>query len=321
MSKIAYIFPGQGSQSVGMGQNLCTHSPAAQAVFDEADSLVGMKLSTLCFYGPEESLRQTIHTQPALFVMSVAVLRALQEAGAPPPEAVAGHSVGEYAALFAAGAFDFETGLRLVERRAQEMHRATLSRPGVMAAVLGLTGAQVAAACSEAETTGAGAVQPANFNGGGQVVISGSPEGVARASEIAKTNGARRVLPLAVSGAFHSPLMAPAVEAMAYVLAAAAILDVALPVVANLTAEYEQRADEIRTSLAAQIDHPVRWEESIERLVADGFDCFVEVGAGTVLAGLMKRIAPAVKTYSVGDTAGVKAFAEAMGANNPPLGS
>lgn len=321
MPKIAYIFPGQGSQAVGMGQNLCTHSPAAQAVFDEADSLVGMKLSTLCFYGPEESLRQTIHTQPALFVMSVAVLRALQEAGAPPPEAVAGHSVGEYAALFAAGAFDFETGLRLVERRAQEMHRATLSRPGVMAAILGLTGAQAAAACSEAEATGAGAVQPANFNGGGQVVISGSPEGVARASEIAKTNGARRVLPLAVSGAFHSPLMAPAVEAMAYVLAAAAILDVALPIVANLTAGYEQRADEIRTSLAAQIDHPVRWEESIERLVADGFDCFVEVGAGTVLAGLMKRIAPAVKTYSVGDTAGVKAFAEAMGANNPPLGS
>jgi len=311
MTKIAYIFPGQGSQAVGMGQNLCAHSPAALAAFDDADALVGMKLSTLCFYGPEESLRQTIHTQPALYVTSVAALRALQAAGAPPPQAVAGHSVGEYAALFAAGAFDFETGLRLVERRAQEMNRATLSHPGAMAAVLGLTGAQVAAACAEAEAVGA--VQPANFNGGGQVVISGSPEGVARASEIAKTNGARRVLPLAVSGAFHSPLMAPAVEAMTYALADAAILDAALPVVANLTAEYETRADDIRANLAAQIDHPVRWEESIERLVADGFDTFVEVGAGTVLAGLMKRIAPDTKVYSVGDTAGVKAFAEAIG--------
>ena len=321
MAKIAYIFPGQGSQAVGMGQNLCAHSPAALAVFDEADSLIGTKLSTLCFYGPEESLRQTTYTQPALYVTSVAALRALREAGAAPPEAFAGHSVGEYAALFAAGAFDFETGLRLVERRAQEMHRATLARPGAMAAVLGLTGPEVAAACAEAEAGGAGAVQPANFNGGGQVVISGSPEGVARASEIAKTNGARRVLPLAVSGAFHSPLMAPAVEAMSYALADAAILDTTLPVVANLSAEYETRPDEIRASLAAQIDHPVRWEESIARLIADGFDTFVEVGAGTVLTGLMKRIAPDVRAFSVGDSAGVKALVEAVGAKNPPAGS
>ena len=319
MAKIAYIFPGQGSQAVGMGQNLCAHSPAALAVFDEADSLIGTKLSTLCFYGPEESLRQTIHTQPALYVTSVAALRALREAGATPPEAVAGHSVGEYAALYAAGAFDFETGLRLVERRAQEMHRATLSHPGAMAAVLGLTGPEVAAACAEAG--GAGAVQPANFNGGGQVVISGSPEGVARASEIARTNGARRVLPLPVSGAFHSPLMAPAVEAMTYALADAAILDTALPVVANLSAEYETRADDIRASLAAQIDHPVLWEQSIGRLVADGFDTFVEVGAGTVLAGLMKRIAPDVPVYSVGDSTSVRAFVEATCTKNPPLGS
>ena len=321
MTKIAYIFPGQGSQAVGMGQNLCAHSKAALAVFDEADSLIGTKLSTLCFYGPEELLRQTIHTQPALYVTSVAALRALQEAGAPPPEAVAGHSVGEYAALFAAGAFDFETGLRLVERRAQEMHRATLAHPGAMAAVLGLTGPEVAAACAEAVASGAGAVQPANFNGGGQVVISGSPEGVVRASEIAKTNGARRVLPLNVSGAFHSPLMAPAVEAMIYALADAAILDTALPVVANLSADYETRADDIRSSLAAQIDHPVLWEQSIERLVADGFDTFVEVGAGTVLAGLMKRIAPDLSVYSIGNSANVKAFVEAMGAKNPTAGS
>ncbi len=312
MAKIAYIFPGQGSQTVGMGQNLCAHSPAAQALFDEADSVIGTKLSTLCFYGPKESLRQTIYTQPALYVTSVAALRALEEAGAPPPQAVAGHSVGEYAALFAAGAFDFETGLHLVARRAQEMHRATLSHPGAMAAVLGLTGPQVVAACAEAEASGAGVVVAANFNGAGQVVISGSPDGVARASDIAKTNGARRVMPLAVSGAFHSPLMAPAVEAMTFALQDASLLDTTLPVVANLTAEYETQANEIRTNLAAQIDHPVRWEESIGRLIADGFDTFVEVGAGMVLAGLMKRMAPDVSVYSVGDSTDVKAFVEAM---------
>ncbi len=311
MTKIAYLFPGQGSQAVGMGQNLCTHSPAAQVVFDQADSVIGTKLSSLCFYGPEESLKQTIYTQPALYTVSAAALMALREAGARPPEAVAGHSVGEYAALLTAGVFDFEAGMHLVERRAQEMHRATLTAPGAMAAVLGLTAAQVADICTEASS--AGAVQAANFNGGGQVVISGSLEGVARASEIAKTNGAKRVLPLPVSGAFHSALMAPAAEAMGFVLRDAELNSAQIPVVANVTAEYETGAEEIRTNLAAQIEGTVRWEESIQKLVADGFDTFVEVGSGTVLAGLMKRIAPEAKVYGVADMAGVKAFVDAMG--------
>lgn len=313
MAKIAYLFPGQGSQAVGMGQDLCAHSKAAQALFDEADSLVGTKLSTLCFYGPEDALRQTVYTQPALYVTSVAALRALEEAGAPPPNAVAGHSVGEYAALLTAGAFDFETGLHLVERRAQEMHRATLAAPGAMAAVLGLDGPQVSAICQAIEVSGSGIVQAANFNGGGQVVISGSLEGVAKASEMAKTNGAKRVIPLNVSGAFHSRLMQPAVEAMTYALQDALVNDVTLPVVANLTAGYETTAEEIKSNLAAQIDHPVRWEESIGRLVADGFDTFVEVGSGTVLAGLMRRIAPNVRMFSVGDSADVKAFVDLVG--------
>lgn len=311
MTKIAYIFPGQGSQSVGMGQDLYTQSATARKVFDEADEMLGTKLSSLCFNGPEESLKLTINTQPALYVSSVAALRVLQDAGAPPPESVAGHSVGEYAALFAAGAFSFETGLHLVVRRAQEMHRAATVAPGTMAAVLGLTPTQVVSACAEA--AGAGVVSAANFNGGGQVVISGSPEGVTRASEIARTNGAKRVIPLNVSGAFHSPLMSPAAEAMSTVLEDAAIQAVSLPVVANLTADYETSMDEIRVNLAAQIDHPVRWEETITRLVADGFDTFVEVGAGTVLAGLMKRLAPGINVYSVGDWAGVQAFVDAVG--------
>ena len=298
-----------------MGQNLCAHSEAARTVFDEADSQLGLKLSTLCFYGPEETLRQTIHTQPALYVTSVAALQALREAGAPGPQAVAGHSVGEYAALLAAGAFDFETGLHLVERRAQEMHRAATAGPGAMAAVLGLSAADVSAACVEAEASGAGVVQAANFNGGGQVVISGSPEGVARAGEIAKTNGAKRVVPLPVSGAFHSRLMTPAVEAMSYALKDAAVHAVTVPVLSNLTADYQTGADEIRANLAAQIDHPVRWEESMTRLVTDGFDTFVEVGAGAVLAGLMKRIAPDVRVYGVADSAGVAAFVAGMAAH------
>lgn len=313
MARIAYIFPGQGSQAVGMGQNLCAHSPAAQAVFDHADSVMGTKLSTLCFYGPEEALRPTSVTQPALYTVSAAALAALREAGAPPPLAVAGHSVGEYAALLAAGAFDFETGLHLVNRRAQEMHRATLAAPGAMAAILGLSADQIVAACTEAESAESETVQAANFNGGGQIVISGSPAGVARASELAKSMGAKRVVPLSVSGAFHSPLMAPAAEAMAYALREATIRDATLPVVANLTADYETGADDIRINLAAQIDHPVRWEESISRLVADGFDTFVEVGAGAVLAGLMKRLAPAAAVYGVGDGAGVRAFTAAIG--------
>jgi [acyl-carrier-protein] S-malonyltransferase len=294
-----------------MGQNLCAHSEAARNVFDQADEYLGEKISTLCFYGPEDALKETIHTQPALYVTSAAVLAALKERGVPMPDAVAGHSVGEYAALYAAGAFDFETGLHLVGRRAQEMHRAGLAQPGAMAAVLGLTAAQVVDVCADAGS--AGAVSAANFNGGGQVVISGSPEGVTKASDLAKAAGARRVLPLNVSGAFHSALMVPAVEAMEYALRDAVIHSVSIPVIANLTADYETTPDEIRATLAAQIDHPVRWEETIGRLVADGFDVFVEVGSGTVLAGLMKRIAPDVKAYSVGDSAGVQAVAEAMG--------
>jgi len=311
MGKIAYLFPGQGSQSVGMGADLCAHSPAALQVFDEADAFLEMKLSTLCFYGPEDALRQTINTQPALFVTSVAALRALEEAGAPRPQAVAGHSVGEYAALVAAGALDFATALRLVQRRAQEMLRAGEAAPGAMAAVLGLPAADVEAACMDAQQAGAGVVQAANFNGGGQVVISGTPEGVAAASEAAKVRGAKRVVPLNVSGAFHSPLMQSAAEAMAHLLPGVTINNAALPIVANLTADYETTADEIRVNLAAQIDHPVRWEQSVVRLAQDGFDLFVEVGAGTVLTGLIKRLMPDAVAYSVGDSAGVQALVAA----------
>jgi len=312
MGGLAYLFPGQGSQSVGMGADLCAHSPAALAVFDEADALLGMKISTLCFYGPENTLRDTLNAQPALFVTSVAALRALEEAGAPPPDAIAGHSVGEYAALVAAGALNLETGLQLVQRRAQEMFRAGETAPGAMAAVLGLSGEDVTQVCAQVEQAGAGMVQVANLNGGGQVVISGTAPGLAAATDALKTRGARRVIPLNVSGAFHSRLMSMAAQAMAHVLQDASVDNARVPVVANVTADYERSAEEIRCNLATQIDHAVRWEESLGRLVQDGFDRFVEVGSGTVLSGLMKRLAPDAVVGSAADYVGVQGCLEQM---------
>lgn len=309
MGKLAYLFPGQGSQIVGMGRDVCAHSPEALKVFDEGDTYLGSKISTLCFYGPEETLRQTVVAQPALYVTSVAVLKALEEAGARRPDAVAGHSIGEYAALVASGALAYLDGLHLVERRAQEMQRAAEASPGAMAAVLGLSADEVVAACAEAQDGGAGVVQAANFNSPGQVVISGTADGIAKASEIAKAKGAKRVVALNVSGAFHSSLMSEAAHGMTVVLASTPMSQASVPVVANLTANYETSPNEIKQNLAAQVDHPVRWDESIARLVEDGFDTFVEIGPGAVLAGLMKRLAPEAAVYSVSDQAGVAAIA------------
>ena len=307
--KVAYLFPGQGSQSVGMGSDLAAHSAAARAVFDEADELLGTKISTLCFYGPDDALRETINTQPALFVTSVAALKALEEAGAPPPEAVAGHSVGEYAALVAAGSLSFSAGLHLVVRRAQEMQRAATASPGAMAAILGMSAADAQAVCRDAEEQVGKPVDAANFNGAGQVVVSGDPQAVARASELAKERGAKRVIALNVSGAFHSRLMKPAAETMTHLLEGAQIENARIPVVANLTADYETLPDDIRANLAAQIDHSVLWEQSMARFVADGFDTFVEVGSGEVLTGMLKRLAPDARRYAAGAPAGVSAVA------------
>lgn len=280
---------------------MAKNSNAARRVFDEADRLMPelwgaganrLTLSSLCFEGPEETLRQTVYAQPALYVMSAASVTALREAGVPGPSAVAGHSVGEYAALFAADVFDFETGLRLVTRRAQEMQRAAEASSGTMAAILGLDGAVVVEICEAAARESGEVVEAANFNSPTQIVISGNIGAVATASAMAKDRGAKRVMPLSVSGAFHSRLMAPAAEAMRSVLAEAALSEPSIQALANLTADFVQTTDDVRTGLVCQIDHPVRWHESMEKLVAAGFDTFVEAGHGGVLSGLMKRLSP-----------------------------
>jgi len=309
--KIAFLFPGQGSQAVGMGADLAANVPASLKIIEEANDQVGYKLDSFCFYGPADRLSQTEVTQPALFTISIAALKALQEQGVT-AEAAAGHSVGEYAALVAAGAIDFSTGLRLVSRRGLAMKRAAAAAPGSMAAVLGLESNIVAEVCTEAVNAGAGTVSPANFNGGGQVVISGSPAAVEAASVLAKERGARKIIPLAVSGGFHSPLMAPAAEEVRAFLETTSVADAKIPVVANVTADYETEASEIKNNLAAQIEGTVRWEESILRLLNDDFDFFIELGSGSVLAGLLKRISKETRVCSVSDTAGLAAAVSAV---------
>ena len=283
-----------------MGLALSESYPVARDVFNHADSFLDRPLSALMFNGPDTELLPTINTQPALYVASVAAYEALISATSLRPEAVAGHSIGEYAALYAAGVFDLETGLGLVSKRAQAMQSAAAEAGGAMAAVLGLSAEAVRELCRDVETAGAGIVDPANFNSPGQVVISGEVSAIDAASELAKERGAKKVMRLNVSGAFHSRLMAPAAKAMDTVLASAALAVPSVPIISNFTAEYASGVEEIRHNLSAQVDHPVRWEETLFKLAADGFDRFIEVGSGSVLSGLVKRTLTDVAFASFG---------------------
>lgn len=302
--KIALVCPGQGSQEVGMGRDLAENFGAASDLFKRADEVLGYSISGLCFTGPEEDLKQTLNTQPALYITSAAAYEAFKSRCDCRPAFAAGHSGGEYAALYAAGAFSFEDGLRLVVNRARFMQEAAQANPGTMAAILGLSSEQVMEVVAKASD--AGMVVAANFNSPIQTVISGEEAAVKRASEIASESGARRVVPLNVSGAFHSPLMQSAADKLASILGETEISNPVVPVVANFTAEVETDADQIRANLANQITGSVRWVESVSRMLDAGVEIFIELGAGNVLAGLIKRISKDALVYSVGDKASLE---------------
>lgn len=290
--QVAFVFPGQGAQYVGMGQALVAVSPAARQVFEQADDTLGDHLSARCFHGPEDELRLTVVAQPAIVTVSVATWAALAERlgpRLPEPIAVAGHSVGLYSALVVAGVLDFPGALRLVAERARCMHEAGLRSPGTMAAVLGASVEAVEAVCREASSAGNGTVVIANYNAADQVVISGTPAAVDRACAEAKERGARRIVRLAVSGAFHSPLMDWAVACYAPAVAQAVLRDPRVPVVSNISGEPVTDGATLRAELAAQVRQPVQWTKTMDTLAALGATHALEIGPGQVLAGLLRR--------------------------------
>lgn len=299
--------PGQGAQKVGMGKDLAERFPAARALFEAVDDALGVALSRIMWEGPEEELTRTHNAQPAILAHSAAVLALIGEVLGR-PAAAAGHSLGEYSAHVAAGSLPAAVAARLVRRRGELMFQAGRERPGAMAAVLGLDTALVEAACAEA-SSGSGVAVPANLNTPEQTVISGDPEAVARAGEGCRARGAKRVVPLKVSGAFHSPLMAPAVAGLRAALAEAGFGDPRCPVIANATAEPVTTAAEVLRTLAEQLTAPVRWVECMRRAAALAPGAvFVEVGPGNVLTGLLKRIVPEARAVTLGTADEVERF-------------
>ena len=305
---IAFVFPGQGAQKVGMGRTLADAFPICRDTFAEADAALGEPLSTLCFDGPEDALLLTENTQPAILAMSTAVARLAVSRGLTPAFA-AGHSLGEYSAHVAAGTVSFADALRTVRRRGRYMQEAVPIGAGAMAAILGLDAEGVARACAEAAE--GDVVTPANLNAPGQIVIAGHAAAVTRAGERAKALGAKRVIPLAVSAPFHCPLMKPAEARLAPELRAIASQDPRMPVVANVDAEPKRTAADAIDALIRQVSSPVRWEDVVKRLLAEGVTTFIELGPGTVLAGLIRKIDRRVSVASVEDEAGLEAALKA----------
>jgi [acyl-carrier-protein] S-malonyltransferase len=298
--KTAFIFPGQGSQYPGMGRELAENFACARAVFEEADQALGFAISKLCFDGPVEELQLTANTQPAILTASVAAARVLREKGIP-ADYVAGHSLGEYSALVAAGALGLADAVRLVRKRGQYMQEAVPVGQGAMAAILGLDGAAAEALCREAAQ--GEVVSPANLNSPGQVVIAGSAAAVARAVQIGKARGAKRAILLNVSAPFHCALMQPAQDRLSVDLDAAEIIDPPVPLVNNVDAQVVNAAAVVREGLKRQVTAPVRWEESMRRLRAEGVEMFVEVGPGKVLSGLLRQIDRSAECLRVEDVA------------------
>jgi len=306
--KVAYVFPGQGAQWVGMGRDLHENFSSAKTVFEQADEALKFPISRLCFDGPENELRQTINAQPAIVTVSFACLKALQEANRdnelPLPAFLAGHSLGEYTALAVAGVLDFATTVYLARERGRLMHEAGQKRPGSMAAIIGLDEILLTEVCQETDT------RIANINCPGQLVISGAVENLGKAMDLAKAKGAHRAIPLQVSGAFHTPLMQSAVDGMFEIISTLSFSDPAIPIIGNTTAQPLTTADAIKEELLKQLCNCVQWQRSIEYMIDNGVSTFVEIGPGKVLTGLIKRINHGVELINIGDVEAIKSISK-----------
>jgi [acyl-carrier-protein] S-malonyltransferase len=305
MTKTAFVFPGQGSQFVGMGKDLYEGAPVAREAFELADEVLGIELKAICFEGPAERLRETRYTQPAILVHSVAIWRMLEAAGAL-PDYVAGHSVGEYSALVASGALGYEDALRLVQVRGEAMFASGVEKPGAMAAIIGVPDDKLEGFLEEAGE--GGVIKAANYNSPVQIVVSGDVAAVDKAVEIARGHGAKRAIKLNVSGAFHSPLMESAEEQLARALDSVGFSEARIPIVTNVTARAVVKPADIAECLRKQLTSPVLWRQSMEYLTGLEVNSFVEVGPGNVLCGLLKRIEPSARCISCSDRASVESY-------------